>query len=95
MAEEKKPSQAPISPVKNFFAGGFGGVCLVFVGHPLDTIKVRGRVRAGWGTTRSDVHGADFGGGRENYNSHHAPRGERGGSAPMCAPRGIQLEREE
>ncbi|XP_074529305.1 protein kinase, cAMP-dependent, regulatory, type II, alpha, B [Halichoeres trimaculatus] len=31
----------PISPLKNFFAGGFGGVCLVFAGHPLDTIKVR------------------------------------------------------
>ncbi|XP_061583112.1 cAMP-dependent protein kinase type II-alpha regulatory subunit-like [Cololabis saira] len=31
----------PISPMKNFFAGGFGGVCLVFAGHPLDTIKVR------------------------------------------------------
>jgi len=30
----------PISPMKNFFAGGFGGVCLVFAGHPLDTIKV-------------------------------------------------------
>ncbi|XP_029107536.1 mitochondrial carnitine/acylcarnitine carrier protein isoform X1 [Scleropages formosus] len=31
----------PVSPTKNFFAGGFGGVCLVFAGHPLDTIKVR------------------------------------------------------
>eukprot|EP00064_Thunnus_orientalis_P014338 superscaffoldBa00002471_g14381 len=31
----------PISPLKNFVAGGFGGVCLVFAGHPLDTIKVR------------------------------------------------------
>ncbi|XP_026538460.1 mitochondrial carnitine/acylcarnitine carrier protein [Notechis scutatus] len=41
MAEQPKSPQAPISPVKNFFAGGFGGVCLVFVGHPLDTIKVR------------------------------------------------------
>lgn len=30
----------PISPMKNFFAGGFGGICLVFAGHPLDTIKV-------------------------------------------------------
>ena len=30
-----------ISPVKDFFAGGFGGSCLVIVGHPLDTIKVR------------------------------------------------------
>ncbi|KAM8914680.1 mitochondrial carnitine/acylcarnitine carrier protein isoform 1-T1 [Spinachia spinachia] len=33
--------QQQISPMKNFFAGGFGGVCLVFAGHPLDTIKVR------------------------------------------------------
>ncbi|XP_054166311.1 mitochondrial carnitine/acylcarnitine carrier protein-like [Oppia nitens] len=29
------------SPLKNFFAGGFGGMCLVSAGHPLDTIKVR------------------------------------------------------
>lgn len=28
-------------PVKEFLAGGFGGSCLVLVGHPLDTIKVR------------------------------------------------------
>ncbi|XP_003341753.1 mitochondrial carnitine/acylcarnitine carrier protein isoform X1 [Monodelphis domestica] len=33
--------KAPISPLKNFLAGGFGGMCLVFVGHPLDTVKVR------------------------------------------------------
>ncbi|XP_072136388.1 protein kinase, cAMP-dependent, regulatory, type II, alpha A isoform X3 [Mobula birostris] len=43
MSEEDKPGPRPqtISPIKNFFAGGFGGVCLVFAGHPLDTIKVR------------------------------------------------------
>lgn len=29
------------SPVKNFIAGGVGGICLVGAGHPLDTIKVR------------------------------------------------------
>lgn len=29
------------NPLKNFLAGGFGGVCLVAAGHPLDTIKVR------------------------------------------------------
>uniref|UniRef100_A0A2M4ANP4 Putative mitochondrial carnitine/acylcarnitine carrier protein n=1 Tax=Anopheles triannulatus TaxID=58253 RepID=A0A2M4ANP4_9DIPT len=29
------------SPTKYFIAGGFGGVCTVLVGHPLDTIKVR------------------------------------------------------
>ena len=28
-------------PIKEFIAGGFGGSCLVLVGHPLDTIKVR------------------------------------------------------
>lgn len=36
MGEEEK-----ISPIKSFFAGGFGGACCIVVGHPLDTIKVR------------------------------------------------------
>ncbi|XP_026223120.1 mitochondrial carnitine/acylcarnitine carrier protein isoform X2 [Anabas testudineus] len=30
-----------VSPLKNFVAGGVGGACLLLVGHPLDTIKVR------------------------------------------------------
>uniref|UniRef100_H0WJG6 Solute carrier family 25 member 20 n=1 Tax=Otolemur garnettii TaxID=30611 RepID=H0WJG6_OTOGA len=34
-----------ISPLKNLLAGGFGGVCLVFVGHPLDTVKARARLQ--------------------------------------------------
>eukprot|EP01102_Stenamoeba_stenopodia_P004920 TRINITY_DN15424_c0_g1_i1.p1 TRINITY_DN15424_c0_g1~~TRINITY_DN15424_c0_g1_i1.p1 ORF type:complete len:307 (-),score=57.46 TRINITY_DN15424_c0_g1_i1:234-1154(-) len=38
---ETKPQSASGSIVKNFFSGGFGGACLVAVGHPLDTIKVR------------------------------------------------------
>ena len=29
------------SPLKGFIAGGFGGVCVVLSGHPLDTIKVK------------------------------------------------------
>lgn len=28
------------SPIKYFLSGGFGGVCTVVAGHPLDTIKV-------------------------------------------------------
>lgn len=28
------------SPVKYFISGGFGGICTVIAGHPLDTIKV-------------------------------------------------------
>ena len=29
-----------VSAWKSFLAGGGGGVCAVFSGHPLDTIKV-------------------------------------------------------
>lgn len=36
MASENKTS-----PVKYFISGGFGGICTVIAGHPLDTIKVR------------------------------------------------------
>lgn len=46
----------PISPLKNLLAGGFGGMCLVFVGHPLDTVKVRGD-RAGGGEGRGGRKG--------------------------------------
>lgn len=38
MADSEKKA---ISPVKNFLCGGFGGICTVVTGHPLDTIKVR------------------------------------------------------
>ncbi|EDO41788.1 predicted protein [Nematostella vectensis] len=38
---EKKEKKASSSGIKNFFAGGFGGVCCIATGHPLDTIKVR------------------------------------------------------
>lgn len=34
-------SQDSNSPIKYFLSGGFGGVCTVAAGHPLDTIKVR------------------------------------------------------
>ncbi|XP_059156158.1 mitochondrial carnitine/acylcarnitine carrier protein-like [Physella acuta] len=34
------PKPKPSAP-KDFIAGGFGGVCTVIAGHPLDTIKVR------------------------------------------------------
>ena len=31
---------AETSPAKGFVSGGFGGICLVLSGHPLDTMKV-------------------------------------------------------
>jgi len=45
MAEQKvvdgpKKQTRSTSGLKNFLAGGFGGVCCVVTGHPLDTIKV-------------------------------------------------------
>lgn len=33
-------SEKQTSPIKYFLSGGFGGVCTVIAGHPLDTIKV-------------------------------------------------------
>ncbi|XP_033214366.1 congested-like trachea protein [Belonocnema kinseyi] len=30
-----------VSPIKYFLSGGFGGICTIVTGHPLDTIKVR------------------------------------------------------
>lgn len=32
------------SPIKYFLSGGFGGICTVIAGHPLDTIKVSSNV---------------------------------------------------
>ena len=41
MAENKETANTGnTSAIKNFLAGGVGGVCLVAAGHPLDTIKV-------------------------------------------------------
>ncbi|XP_017859144.1 PREDICTED: congested-like trachea protein [Drosophila arizonae] len=34
-------SDSKANPVKSFIAGGFGGICSVLTGYPLDTIKVR------------------------------------------------------
>ena len=36
--EQRPAKQAGL--LKSFVAGGFGGVCNVLVGYPLDTIKV-------------------------------------------------------
>lgn len=33
-----------VDPIKNLIAGGFGGVCLVLIGHPPDTIKVNSSI---------------------------------------------------
>lgn len=40
MENTTQSSAQKANPVKSFIAGGFGGMCNVIVGHPLDTIKV-------------------------------------------------------
>lgn len=30
-----------MGPIEYFICGGFGGICTIVVGHPLDTVKVR------------------------------------------------------
>ena len=41
MSEEEVSLSKPVSPIKYFLSGGFGGLCTVESGHPFDTIKVR------------------------------------------------------
>jgi len=38
---EKVSTERKANPIKSFLTGGFGGICNVLSGHPLDTIKVR------------------------------------------------------
>lgn len=40
-ADNNKPPKRKVSPGKDTIAGGFGGICAVMIGQPLDTIKVR------------------------------------------------------
>ena len=40
LEEQAVQSRKEPGALKNFIAGGVGGVCVVVVGHPLDTIKV-------------------------------------------------------
>ncbi|KAI9292845.1 mitochondrial carrier [Neoconidiobolus thromboides FSU 785] len=39
--KEVQIKQGAASSIKSFISGGFGGMCLVIAGHPLDLIKVR------------------------------------------------------
>jgi solute carrier family 25 carnitine/acylcarnitine transporter 20/29 len=40
-SSDSEPSKKNVDPFKDFIAGGVGGVFLVIIGHPPDTIKVR------------------------------------------------------
>ncbi|XP_066526822.1 cAMP-dependent protein kinase type II-alpha regulatory subunit-like isoform X2 [Hoplias malabaricus] len=72
----------PISPLKNFFAGGFGGVCLVFAGHPLDTIKVRLQTQPKPGPGQSPFYAGTF----DCFKKTLAKEGVRGLYKGMAAP---------
>ncbi|XP_030633422.1 mitochondrial carnitine/acylcarnitine carrier protein isoform X2 [Chanos chanos] len=72
----------PISPGKNFFAGGFGGVCLVFAGHPLDTIKVRLQTQPKPGPGQTALYTGTF----DCFRQTLAKEGLKGLYKGMAAP---------
>lgn len=39
--EAKEAAKKSVSSLRDFAAGGVGGVCAVLVGHPFDLVKVR------------------------------------------------------
>ncbi|XP_055902311.1 congested-like trachea protein [Eupeodes corollae] len=41
MSSQEAAPEQKVNPIKSFISGGFGGICNVLSGHPLDTIKVR------------------------------------------------------
>eukprot|EP00128_Syssomonas_multiformis_P014407 Colp12_sorted_trinity150504_noHs@13358 len=76
MAEEIEVAasvKAQPSPAKSFIAGGVGGVCLILVGHPLDTVKTK--MQAGQFTSTMEAVKATV-----------AKSGYRGLYAGMAAP---------
>ena len=53
MAEQ---TQTPWQRVRNFIAGYCSGICLVLVGHPFDTIKVRLQTEGTSGKFKGPIH---------------------------------------
>ncbi|TRY97354.1 hypothetical protein DNTS_031695 [Danionella cerebrum] len=78
----KQQQQQTISPVKNFIAGGLGGVCLVSVGHPLDTVKVRLQTQPKPLPGRSPLYAGTF----DCFRKTLAREGMRGLYKGMAAP---------
>lgn len=74
----EKPVAKPESALKSFLSGGFGGVCIVLVGHPLDLVKVRMQTGAVKGTS---VFGVLAG----NLRNEGIAGLYRGVSAPLLA----------
>jgi len=74
-----KPAAAkPESGLKSFLSGGFGGVCIVLVGHPLDLVKVRMQ-------TGAEKSGSVFGVLANNLRTGGISGLYRGVSAPLLA----------
>lgn len=64
----------------------------MFVGHPLDTIKVRQRRAPGSGGGGEAAGAGRCGAAGEDYTSRRAPRGElEGATSSRRAPRGAGL----
>jgi solute carrier family 25 carnitine/acylcarnitine transporter 20/29 len=79
MAEVAKPPDSALKAgVKSFLAGGAGGMSLVFVGHPLDTAKVKLQTaQPGQFTGMVDVF-------KQTIKSEGVTGLYRGMGAPLC-----------
>ncbi|RWR99658.1 carnitine-acylcarnitine carrier protein-like protein, partial [Dinothrombium tinctorium] len=79
-------NEAKVNPIKNFFAGGFGGMCLVVVGHPLDTIKVRLQTMPKPAPGRLSMYTGTFDCAKKMFLNEGISKGfYRGMAAPLAA----------
>ena len=74
---------AETSPLKGFVAGGFGGSCLVLVGHPLDLLKVRLQTQPTPGPGEKPLYTGTFDA-MKKIMKYEGPRGfYKGMAAPL------------
>jgi len=82
MADEQ--SQTPWQRVRNFIAGYCSGICLVLVGHPFDTIKVRLQTEGTSGKFKGPIHCL-----KETFANEGIKGVYKGMSAPLVLTGGI------
>ena len=82
MAEEAP--QTPYQRVRNFIAGYCSGICLVLVGHPFDTIKVRLQTEGLSGKFKGPIHCL-----KETYSNEGIKGVYKGMAAPLVLTGGL------
>ncbi|XP_032690069.1 congested-like trachea protein isoform X1 [Odontomachus brunneus] len=73
-----------VSPVKYFLSGGFGGVCTVLAGHPLDTIKVRLQTMTVPGPNELPLYSGTWDCAKKTVSKEGVRGLYKGMAAPLC-----------